>query len=177
MDSPPICPKKRHREVVLEELVNPWRNYVGTTPEELHHIRYGNVWPLVGAVAQFWNEGLWLNRSLDKESETPYSVGSLTFTHINFWMRVLSFLVLSFLHSFHKGELAFSSCSFSEVKSNYFWTLFINTKLFWVFFFLISIRPSSGTDDIAVNKKGRSCSHGAWQGSRKANNKWVFKIW
>lgn len=135
MDSPPICPKKRHREVVLEELVNPWRNYVGTTLEELHHIRYANVWPLFGAVAQFWNEGLWLNRSLDKESETPYSVGSLTFTHINFWMRVLSFLVLSFLHSFHKGELAFSSCSFSEVKSNYFWTLFINTKLFWVFFF------------------------------------------
>lgn len=37
-----------------------------------------------------------------------------------FFNALLSFLVLPFLHSFHKEELVFSSSPFSEVKTNSF---------------------------------------------------------
>lgn len=77
--------------------------------EESHHIIYGNIWLLNGATAQFWNEALWFFRGLDKEPETPH----WPFTHdVNFEF-FLSFLMVLFFHSFHRGELVLSLLVFS----------------------------------------------------------------
>lgn len=71
---------KRYREIAEEKLVNLRGSCVDMSLEELYHIIYGNDWPLIESITQFLNEALWFNRSLHKESETLYSVGSWTFS-------------------------------------------------------------------------------------------------